>query len=172
MPRPALALQPDVVTTVFRALCTVLQSDPVLGGQGVVRTWRTWTGDAKEAQPPATAEMPWVRLTPKNSPLTIGEEAAWYCDFTIRYELATAGTSFDDIANLVGALRNAVAFDRIVQTTTALEYLRRAGAVIYTFTEAAYGMIHQPPLDPQSIAPPPTDWAAAGTFVVRRVIPA
>lgn len=89
----------------FRELVRVLGADP--GLRVVVKTWKTWEGSPADEQPPASGNMPWVRLTPVGLPaLRKGQYAPnlpgviTLSPLRVLVETAVAGPRIDDAMNL------------------------------------------------------------------------
>jgi hypothetical protein len=171
-----VALQPqtygptDRVVLAFRAIEQVLKADPDFAG--ATRTWRTWTGDPDDASPPASAEMPWVRLTPIKGPMTMADEVSWDMNLHVRYELAVAGTNLDDLGNYAGMFRRALNFQREFQGDTIVgDFIRTSGAVAYELIDGAIAPIRQPQTDPLSSFSPPTDLLSTGVVLIRLFLP-
>jgi hypothetical protein len=164
---------PSVWTSVFRALCEVTMKDDVLSQ--VVSTWRVWDGNPDDGQPPDTAEMPWIRLTPMRSTLRLMEVDANECPFAVKYEIAVRGTHYDDLANMMGAFFNALKYNKEFNDTVVVEYLRRAGAYDYEFETAANAAIRTEAAPAAPGQPGSggvvTDQIAVGTIKIHMLIP-
>jgi hypothetical protein len=135
----------------------------------VVRTLRLWEGDPDDAHPPASGEMPWVRVTPLASPMRKGDEASWYVEFTFKYELAVEGTKIRNLLRLFGAFRNAFNYNApVTRDLTGANVLRNAGAVTQAFRTAAIGPVKLRDVEPDPMTGvyPIQNLAATGTFVI------
>lgn len=111
----------DVNVTVFRGLEAVLKSDNVLGDLPI--SWQTWTGSQGEALPPTANQMPWVRLTPLDFTMEPATEIEDEGRFRVRVDVAVNGTRWEDLANLCGAIRDALRRNRPFRDTTVGRFL-------------------------------------------------
>jgi hypothetical protein len=90
----------------FRALVKVLQGNPRLAR--LVKTWRTWSGEGPDDDPPTKGQLPWVRLTPLGMPAerkgthAVGSSRGlvYRSPLKVTVELAVAGPRVDDLADL------------------------------------------------------------------------
>lgn len=160
----------DQLTTVWEALRDTIASDPDL--RASVKTWRLWKGEPDDANPPATSEMPWCRLTLARSSMRWAEAQAWQCDMTIKYELATAGTNQSDILNLFGLFRKSLNLLKPRADMTFLNYLRSKNATFYEIREAAIAPFPQVSASSSPTTSRTVDMVAAGTVMVYLLIPA
>jgi hypothetical protein len=160
---PDLPAEP--LATIWAAIKDLLRADRNLS---IVRTMRLWEGDPDDAYPPTASDMPFVRVTPIGSPMRKGDEASWYVEFTFKYELAVEGTSIVNLLRLFGAFRGAFNYNATVNTSTAAQVLRDAGAVVQAFRTAAIGPLGVADVRAEATAAglPIQNLASVGTFVV------
>lgn len=90
----------------FRALCTVLRSDPAL--RAIPVKFRDWQDTEKDLVPVALAEMPCVILTPRVEAEGWWSEGEQRQGLVVEAHLFLAGTNMDDALNLYAALRRAI----------------------------------------------------------------
>lgn len=145
---------PDVSVVIFRALCDVLREDPVL--QTLPITWRVMDGDPNDLMPVTRSQMPCVTLTPVNFEMRPATEIEDGGKFPVRIDVWVAGTCWEDLANLAGAVRDALKWDRVFRETTVSKYLQDAGCNLYRVARAGVGArrTEQPPPDTALASPP------------------
>lgn len=145
---------PDVNVRLFRTLGDVLRADDKLAQ--AVRTWQTWDGDQNDGLPPNRSQMPWVRLTPLEFDMAPASEHDDKGKFRVRVDIAVAGTCWDDLGNLAGAVRDALKWDRAYAASTVSQAFFDAGCNLYRVGRAGTGArrTEQPPSDPSAGSPP------------------
>lgn len=103
---PKLQLPDAPETLAFRTIDRILRADPVLAR--VVRTWKSWTGDATDNFDPTYATCPFLRIGPSASASSWETEGQHRTPLVVGFQLAVAGTDIDQLINLWGALRSAL----------------------------------------------------------------
>lgn len=93
-------------TSLFREIDRILRKDTTLTRVGT--KFRSWNGDAAEAQAPSSGQTPWIRLTPVPRPMSQEYPDAQVGDLSVQIEVVTAGLKIDDCMNLFHAAARAL----------------------------------------------------------------
>jgi hypothetical protein len=103
---PKLSL-PDVEETIaFRAIDSILRTDPVL--QRVVKSWSSWNGESGDVFMPTPATCPSLELTPQPTASRWEAEGMHAMPFNILIRAAVNGTDVNQIMNMWGFVRRAL----------------------------------------------------------------
>lgn len=125
-----------IPVAVYLTLVRVLREHPVL--RDVVKTWRTWTGDVRDAEPPAKGEHPWVRVTPVRSQMSLATDVDYLTTFRIAIEMATEGLCYQDIGNLAGYVCKALAYNRVTGQVEVLRAFQEAGGTMSNYEDSGF----------------------------------
>jgi hypothetical protein len=96
---------PGVHSACYRTIEMVLRNHEDLG---LVKSWRSWTGDSTDDDEFTPALCPLVKLTPYAPPSSQATEKTYNSDLYIKIESATAGTRADDGMDLWDLIMSAL----------------------------------------------------------------
>jgi hypothetical protein len=134
---PKLAI-PDVEETIaFRAVDSILRTDPTL--QRVVKTWASWKGETADVFGPTPATCPTIGLAPKPNSSKWEAEGMHAMPFNVVITAAVNGSDVDQLMNFWGHIRRALwpsdpARELAIQTRIAEARITRP-----TMTMQGYG---------------------------------
>lgn len=103
---PHLKLPTAPETLAFRAMVTILQSDPLL--KATVRAWRVWDGSSEDILDPTFATCPYLMIRPLPSQSQWETEGQHKMPLVTRIDTAVAGSNVDQLLNFWNAVRSAL----------------------------------------------------------------
>lgn len=130
-------------TTVYRKVCQILQTDPVLSSVIRPESFRTWAGRSHDNMEFSYSSAPGLRLTPLGSLETWKFPEARVGDLVIRVDMVLPGTDADDEMNLWWAIQRAIYPDVYATQLANIQALQAAGA------NTGYVEFSQPAFDPE-----------------------
>jgi hypothetical protein len=115
-------------TKVFRAICSLLQHDPVLSNVIKPDNFRTWAGKSNDSMPFDFSPSASLRLTPSNGPEEWKYPDAMMGWLFITVDMLVMGTDADDQLNLWWAIERAIYPDTWALSVANVQALQLAGA--------------------------------------------
>lgn len=103
---PVLKLPDTAETLAFRAVETLLKTDPLLSV--TIKSWRSWQGAPEDILDPTVQTCPYLRLSPRNGASSKETELQHRVILTCGIQVAVAGSNRDQLFNLWGAVRSAL----------------------------------------------------------------
>lgn len=103
---PKLQLPDCPEVLAFRAIETILRTDPVL--HKVTRDFNAWTGDASDVLPPTFATCPSLTMSPAPLPSDWEAEGQHKMPMAIAIMCVVAGSNRDQLMNYWAAVRRAL----------------------------------------------------------------
>jgi hypothetical protein len=103
---PVLKLPDAPETIAFRAVETLLQSDPLL--KVTMKSFRSWSGAPEDILDPTIQTCPYVRISPKAGASTKETELQHRVILQVGIQVAVAGSNRDQLFNLWNAVRAAL----------------------------------------------------------------
>jgi hypothetical protein len=103
---PSLQIPACQETQAFRAICQVLENDPILSP--ATQTFIKWTDVDLDVWDPAWSLCPWLKVSPFPTESNWIMEAAHDMPMTVRIQAATRGTNIDNLMNYWSLVRNAI----------------------------------------------------------------
>jgi hypothetical protein len=94
------------ISTLWDAIVTQLQSDPVLRSQ--VDNWNLWSGDIADLEPNPQTAYPAIKARPKASPFKWTDEGRLDGLFLVEIEYAVEGTYVGDLLDMWEAIATAM----------------------------------------------------------------
>lgn len=116
---------------VFRAVEAMLRADPVLAAR--VKTWSTWDGSGNDAMPVASAQAPYLQLSPVMLPSEVQAVGRRVAVLGIRIRVAVSGLVAEDIVNFWDAVEDALTLNKLFQQTTVYCALGRLQCFSHRF---------------------------------------
>ena len=118
------------ISTLWRAIVSALQTDPVLGAQ--IELWQVWQGEDIDLVDVTSDNLPFLRITPKSSPQDWLDEAAAQITFTLEIKIGVSGTDVTALFDAWHAVHTA-----LFTGNTVLNALYPLGVIQKTITQAA-----------------------------------
>jgi hypothetical protein len=109
-PQPKLGLKSQYRAVAFRAIESILRTDPVLTTLPI--TWRSREGFPDDYPILAPDLFPMIALSPMPVASTLRDEMTTRITFKVAVEVFVQGTCVDDILNLWEAIEDAIQSDR------------------------------------------------------------
>ncbi len=136
---------------IFSLLIDILQNDVVLKNVGI--NWRTWRGDARDAMRPTERELPWIRLTPVRTAVSLSDEDSRLAVFRVKFEIVVRGTHWNDLGNLSYYFRSALRYNRAYNGTNVLQAFRNVGATVFDIVDSGMSPIRAEATIPEPSQP-------------------
>jgi hypothetical protein len=144
-------------TKVFRAICAILQHDPVLSSVIKPENFRAWSGKGQDNMVFEYSNCPAIRITPANGPEQFQFPSAMVGALYLNVNMIIPGSDADDQLNLWWAIELALYPKSWAGAAANIATLQKAGA------NSGECFFSQPAFDPV-----PTDrfWAATGQIKI------
>lgn len=126
MPAPYLNLDTSAEETLFAAIVDILREDEALARE--VQTWEVLDGTSAVLDPPATAQMPHIRILPSSrTQMGIAAADSYHINLALDVWIFTRALVRADRFNLWAAFRLALRGAKPFRATTVFAHLKTLG---------------------------------------------